>query len=163
MKKRSRETTDILTGAAVMAVIAIWFGWSYVTSINPPGDGYTVEAQYRNVDGITKGSEVRMAGVIVGAVTAIDYDPAASRAVLEMTIRDGVEIPTDSAAKIVSESMLGSKFIKIEPGGDEAAIKQGARFKFVQNSVVVEEVLQRLITEVEASRAAKKAKKKTTE
>lgn len=163
MKKRNRETIEIWTGTAAFAVIAIWFGWSYFASSGPPRDGYQITAQYRNVDGITRGSDVLMAGIPVGVVTGISYDGARSKAVMELTIRDHVKIPTDSAAKIVSESMLGSKYVKIEPGGNDAVFKPGDRFQFVQNSVVIEEVLRRLITEVEAGRAARKAKKKATE
>ncbi len=97
-----------------------------------------------------------MAGILIGKVSDVRYDGARNRAVLGLTIKDGVQIPTDSAAKIVSESMLGAKYIKVEPGGDEAVLKSGKRFRFVQNSVVVEEVLQRVINEVEQSRALRK-------
>ena len=155
MSKRKRETVEILTGAAALLVIAGGVAWTYGGSRGAT-DGYQVTALYRNVDGVSLGSEVRMSGIIIGKVSSLRYDGARNRAVLEMTIRDGIRIPTDSAAKVVSESMLGEKYIKIEPGGNEETLKPGKRFRFVQNSVVVEEVLQRVIIEVEQSRALKK-------
>jgi phospholipid/cholesterol/gamma-HCH transport system substrate-binding protein len=62
-----------------------------------------------------------------------------------MNIADNVKIPSDSSAKIVSEGLLGSKYIAISLGGDEENFKDGQEILFTQSSVNFEELLGKFI------------------
>lgn len=150
--RTASERTHILTGAAVVVVLAAAMVLSYAGDVGRARIGYDLYANFRNIDGLAVGAEVRLAGLIVGTVTAQEFVSAGQQARVTMTITRNYPIPTDSAAMIVSDSLLGSKFVKIEPGGDETSLEDGDEFLYVQNSVILEDVLDRLIREVEATR-----------
>lgn len=151
--RTASERTHILTGAAVVGVLAAAMVLSYAGDVGRARIGYDLYADFRNIDGLTVGAEVRLAGLIVGTVTAQEFVAAGQQARVTMTITGDYRVPTDSAAMIVSDSLLGSKFVKLEPGGDETYLEDGDEFLYVQNSVILEDVLDKLIREVEATRA----------
>lgn len=151
-----REVVEILTGAAALVVLALFIVLPYVGDVFGR-DGYAIAASFRNVDGLSHGSPVRLAGVPIGTVSRLTFNSRTRQAIVRMRIADKYKLPADSAALIVSDSMLGSKYVKIEPGGDEAMLADGDEIEFVQNSVILENVLRKLIREVEASRKVKAA------
>ena len=59
---------------------------------------------------------------------------------------DGIQIPDDSSASIVSSSLMGSKYIEIEPGGSEDMIPQGGEFSYTQDAMILEELLDRIVS-----------------
>lgn len=147
-----RRILEILTGAGTLIVLAALFVVSYASDEIAAAGGQHLIARFRNIDGLAVGSEVRLAGIPVGTVWSQRFDPATRQAVVTLRITHPVQIPVDSAAMIISESILGSKFLRIEPGGADEYFKDGGQFEFVQNSVSLADVLQTLINEVEAAR-----------
>jgi phospholipid/cholesterol/gamma-HCH transport system substrate-binding protein len=131
----THSTTEVIVGGAVLAA-ALAFGFYAVqsTGFTVRDSGYSLSASFRSIEGIGVGSDVRLAGVKVGTVTAIDLNPQTFRADTTVTIRDSIEIPDDSAIVIASEGLLGGNFVEISPGGspfnyapgDEIADTQGA-------------------------------------
>lgn len=152
-----RETREILTGAATLVVLAVIFVFSYASDRLAAASGYDLIARFRNIDGLGIGSDVRLAGIRVGSVNEQRFDASNRQAVVTLRINSGVEVPTDSAAMIISQGILGSKFMRIEPGGDEMYFQDGDEFEYVQNSVILEDVLEKLIREVEAARGKDKS------
>jgi phospholipid/cholesterol/gamma-HCH transport system substrate-binding protein len=115
--------------------------------------GLVVAARFGQVDGLAVGSPVFLAGVKVGAVSALALDPATLKPTVTMTLRRGTAIPVDSGALVVSDGVLGGKYVKIEPGSEAAIMKDGARFAVVQDAVVVEQLLDKIVAAAEARRA----------
>lgn len=131
----SHSTTEITVGAAVLALaigFAVYAG--QIAGVGGGGTGYPLTASFRSAEGVSLGTDVRLAGVKVGTVTGIDLDPQTFRAVTTFTVKDGVELPDDSAVVISSEGLLGGNFVEIMPGGspfnydagDEVLDTQGA-------------------------------------
>lgn len=144
---------NILVGAAVIGVITAYMIYGYLS--DRPGaaaGGYPLSAKFRSIDGIGEGSDVMLAGIPVGKVTHTDFDPATNNAMLTMTVRDGIDVPLDSVAMIVSDGIFGSKFVKIAPGGDLDMLEPGDQFEYVQDSVIFEELLEKVILAAEAKR-----------
>ena len=52
-----------------------------------------------------------------------------------MALDATVKLPEDSTAKIASESLLGGKFISLEPGGSETVIASGGEIEFTQDAI----------------------------
>ncbi|MCB1332508.1 MAG: outer membrane lipid asymmetry maintenance protein MlaD [Roseivivax sp.] len=132
----SQTTTEVLVGAGVLA-IAIAFGTYMAQSAGMSfgtTQGYPLTASFRSIEGITVGSDVRLAGVKVGTVSDIALNSETYRAETTVTIDQGVQIPDDSAIVISSEGLLGGNFVEISPGaspfffasGDEILDTQGA-------------------------------------
>ncbi|MDJ0947342.1 MAG: MlaD family protein [Alphaproteobacteria bacterium] len=153
----TRNTLEILTGGVALVVLVAVFAFSYTSDRLARTVGYDLIARFQRVDGLATGSMVRLAGIEVGEVKSQRFDPATRQAVVTFRINSGVQIPIDSAAMIISQGILGSKFVRIEPGGEETYLEDGDEFDFVQNSVILEDVLERLIKEVETTRENKQS------
>jgi hypothetical protein len=48
--------------------------------------------------------------------------------------------------------VLGGKFLRIEAGSETEALKPGERFQMVQDSVIVEQILYKIVQGAEARR-----------
>lgn len=147
------ETRHILVGAAVVVLMPllayVFFSGDARTE---SASGYELKGRFNQVDGVTIGTNVVLAGVPVGKVTRLDFDAEALQAILTFTIRDDIRIPDDSAAVIASDGMLGGKFVKLNIGGSEEMLAPGRSFDYVQDSVIVEALLEKVILWAESRR-----------
>lgn len=105
----------------VLVVIALGaLGWlsvksgsfgiaSATTSMRSLHSGFT------NVDGVKIGTPVKMAGVDIGEVTAIELRPNGT-AQVSFKVRKAVALPADVTSEITSSGIIGDKFIALVPG-----------------------------------------------
>jgi phospholipid/cholesterol/gamma-HCH transport system substrate-binding protein len=147
MSTRDNSITEVLVGAAVLAVATGFFFYAAgSTSRGPTGGTYDLSASFRSAEGIAVGSEVRLAGVRVGTVTGMALDPATFRAQTTFTLRDDVLLPDDSAIAIASEGLLGGSFVEIIPGGSPFTYAPGDMVTDTQSSVSLVTLLMRFVT-----------------
>jgi len=127
---------ETIVGLAVIVVAAAFLAYAYGASGKAFGkDQYKLGAIFGRIDGVTVGSEVRIAGVKVGAVASNSLDTRTYEANVELAIDKDILIPEDSVAKIVSDGLLGGAHIAIEPGGAEEMLKEGDKIVITQSSV----------------------------
>lgn len=127
---------ETVVGLIVIAVAAVFMTYAYGVSGKMVGrDQYRLGAVFGKVDGITIGSEVRIAGVKVGAVAANRLNTETYEADLQLVIDGNVLIPEDSIAKIQSDGILGSAHVAIEPGASEEMLREGDRITITRGSV----------------------------
>jgi len=114
--------------AALVLVVAAIFGG------NESDGHYTLVSNIKRTDGLTPKSRVLLSGVDVGYIEGMtlraDYTVD-----VEIKVKDGVKIPSDSATAIYSESLMGGKYLAILPGGSEEYMGDGAHFDYSQNSI----------------------------
>jgi ABC-type transport system involved in resistance to organic solvents, periplasmic component len=55
------------------------------------------------------------------------------------------EIPNDSDASIFTAGLLGGQYIGLSPGGSEQAFKDGDKVEFVQDAVVLENLISKYL------------------
>jgi phospholipid/cholesterol/gamma-HCH transport system substrate-binding protein len=146
---------EVVTGAAVLVVAAGFLGYAVAHSGRSVSAGYTLQARFDHIDGLALGSDVRIAGVKVGTVTSEQIDPKTFQAVVSLTVRDGIQLPKDSAAEITSESLLGGKYISLSPGGDETILKPGQTITITQSSISLEQLLGKFIFSATSLTSAK--------
>ena len=117
---------ETLVGAVVVAVAAVflWFALAVGGDAEASGDQYTVIARFNNVSGISRGSDVRIAGVKAGVVKSIEGDPERFEAVLTLALDKKWELPDDTDARISTDGLLGGSYIGLEPGGGFDVIPQ---------------------------------------
>ena len=137
----SRSLVETLLGAAVLAVAVGFIVFAYTRSGVATVSGYEVSAAFSRVDGIANGSDVRIGGIKVGTVSGRELEPETYRAVLRMSIDETVQLPTDSTAAVVSDGLLGGKFIDLQPGAEEALLADGGRISYTQSSLLLEELI----------------------
>lgn len=136
-----RSLTETLMGAVVLIVAISFATFAYQSSSIQTNDLYSLTARFDNVDGVGVGDDIRIGGIKVGVVQAMDLDPQTYMAVLTLGIRNDVPVPADSTAAIVSESLLGSKYIALDPGGDDMMLKDGESISITQSSVNLETLI----------------------
>src|SRR5215813_1890887 len=96
---------ETLIGAVVIAVAVLFFFFAYSSTGAGNVSGYQVSAKFNRVDGVSTGTDVRMSGIKIGTVSAMELDPKSFFAVLHMNIAQNIHIPEDSAVKITSEGL----------------------------------------------------------
>ena len=148
----SPENRNILVGSFIVIMGAVLLVISSRGGVGSTTDGYQLHAIYQNVDGVTVGTNVMLAGINVGKVTKLNYVAQGHRASITMRIRKGIELPVDSIALIISAGMLGGKYIKLEPGGETEVFETGDYFEYVQGAIIFEELLQRIVFDAETRR-----------
>ena len=131
----SENKTEVTTGALVLAVaIGFVLYVGQTTGISASKGGYQIRAAFRSAEGISTGTDVRLAGVTIDTVTGMALKPETYRAEVTFAILEGIEIPDDSTFAIESEGLLGGQYVEVVPGGsfdyladgDEASDTQGA-------------------------------------
>jgi phospholipid/cholesterol/gamma-HCH transport system substrate-binding protein len=136
---------ETVMGAVVLVVAAVFLFFAYSTSQSRSGSGYVVTAEFQRIDGIKEGSDVRISGIKVGSVVGQSLDPKTFLATLRMTIDPAFKLPDDSSAEIVSDGLLGSKYLSLTPGGSEKDIPVGGRIRHTQSSVSLEHLIGQMM------------------
>ncbi len=127
---------ETVVGVIVITVAAAFMVYAYGASGNAFGkDHYRLDAVFGRVDGVTIGSDVRIAGVKIGTVSANSLDLKTYEANVALAIDNGISIPEDSVAKIVSDGILGGAHIAIEPGAADEMLRAGDKITITQGSV----------------------------
>ncbi|MCB1400511.1 MAG: outer membrane lipid asymmetry maintenance protein MlaD [Rhodobacteraceae bacterium] len=142
----SENRTEVLTGAAVLAValgFLIWAGQG--AGLTRPAGEYELRASFRSVEGVTVGSDVRLAGVKVGTVTALDLNPQTFFADAKVALKKEVLLPTDSAILISSDGLLGGAFVEILPGGSPDNLSPGDEIEDTQGAVSVISLMMKFV------------------
>ncbi|MEQ9491934.1 MAG: outer membrane lipid asymmetry maintenance protein MlaD [Alphaproteobacteria bacterium] len=155
--KGSRLTADTLhplVGGLIVVLVALYMGYGYAVEKSANTDTYTISARFRTVDGVGVGTPVTLAGVRVGEVEGMEINPDDFAARLNLSIDKQYEIPIDSVAMIVSDGLVGGKYVKVAAGGELDMLEPGDEFEYVQDAVVMEKLLEKIIESAEARRAA---------
>jgi len=143
----STNPTEVAVGAAVLAAAVGFVLYAgQVTGFTVQSDGYPLSASFRSLEGISVGSDVRLAGVKIGTVTDIALNPQTFRADTEFLLKDGIDIPDDSAVVISSEGLLGGNFVEIIPGGSPFNFEPGSEIEDTQGSVSLISLLMKFVS-----------------
>jgi phospholipid/cholesterol/gamma-HCH transport system substrate-binding protein len=141
----NHNTIETVLGGVVLAIAGVFLVFALSTASFKQTSGYTVSANFSKADGIAPGMDVRLSGVKVGSVSAMNLDPQTYLAKISMTIQPEIKLPIDTVAKIASESILGGKYLTLEPGGEDAIIKDGGKIQYTQSAVNLEELIGKFI------------------
>lgn len=141
------SVAETVIGAVVLATAVGFVVYAGQTSgVQVGADSYPLTASFRSAEGVTVGTDVRLAGITIGSVTDLELDPASYQAKAVFTVQGDLEIPEDSDIKIASESLLGGSYVEITPGASEFMLKAGDEILNTQGSVSLLDLLVRFGT-----------------
>ena len=143
----ANSVAETVIGAVVLAAAVGFVVYAgQVRGLSLTNETIPLKASFRSADGINVGTDVRVAGITVGQVSALDLDPASFMANATFTVKKSLELPDDSDVKISSESLLGGNFVEITPGGSETMLAAGDEIVNTQGSVSLLNLLMKFGT-----------------
>jgi phospholipid/cholesterol/gamma-HCH transport system substrate-binding protein len=140
-----RNIVETIVGALVLVVAGVFVVYAFSKSDSAGPDGYELVARFGRIDGLKRGADVTLSGVKVGSVTGFSLDPKTYQAVVRLGIAPNVNLPADTHAKIVSESLLGGMVVVLEPGGDKTILKNGGVIEQTQDSIPLTELIAKFM------------------
>lgn len=149
------RTVEISVGAFVLAgALALTFLAVKVSGVNlsRSADSYVVKARFDDVAGLRPRAKVSMAGVTIGRVSRIEVDMDYGEAVvsLEISGKPG-NLSTDTGAQILTEGILGARYVSLLPGADEETLGDGDLIENTQGALVLENLIGDLVTRLGSS------------
>ena len=143
------RSIEILVGFFVaIGFVAMFFLSMEVSNLSNANsdEGYDVIANFENIGSLKVRAPVSMAGVNIGRVKAIDFDPDSFEAVVTMKIDAKYnQLPSDSNASILTAGLLGEQFVGLEPGGEEEVLVHGSQLEMTQSALVLEQIIGQLL------------------
>jgi phospholipid/cholesterol/gamma-HCH transport system substrate-binding protein len=137
--------TEIYTGLFIVFGL-FCFAWVALSlgGLRIFGDSrHVYYAEFQSTSGLKPGAIVEIAGVQVGNATALTLKD--NRARLVLRIERNVKIPVDSIASIRTRGLIGEKFVKITPGGDDELLQPGGEISETESVVDLEEMIGKFI------------------
>ncbi len=153
---RRHDPIELLAGVVLLVMLAGLITGAVVSNGREDQSGYRLTAQFGHIDGLDIGSDVRLAGVAIGQVVKETVNPTTYQAVVTMTIRRDIKLPTDTSVVVTSDSLLGGKYLAVSPGGAETTLQPGGRIEQTQGSISLEQLLSKFILSVTNAASAKK-------
>ena len=140
----NRTTIDLWVGLFVALGFAALVGLAMkvgnLTS-SAIGETYAVTANFENIGGLKARASVKSAGVVVGRVNAITFDPKTFEAVVTIVVDKRYSFPKDTFANIYTAGLLGEQYIGLEAGADEISLKNGDKITQTQDAIVLEKLI----------------------
>ena len=143
-----RTTIDLWVGIFVALGVAALLGLAMKVgnlTTSSIGETYMVTANYENIGGLKPRAPVKSAGVVVGRVADIKFDPASYEAVVSLNVDKRYKFPKDTFANIYTAGLLGEQYVGLEAGGDETALKNGDKITQTQDAVVLEKMISQFL------------------
>lgn len=136
---------ETIIGAIVLFVAGVFFAFGYQFSGRSKVPTINIKASFSRADGVVSGSDVRIGGVSVGNVSAMEINKDTFKACLTLEIDANIKLPADTSAEVVSESLMGGKYINLTPGNDSELLKNGGKIDITQSSISFESMLSKYI------------------
>src|SRR6516164_8855511 len=117
---RTRRERLVLGAGAVIVAAALVTGGVLVYQAGHKN--IQVTAYFTETIGVYPGSTVRVLGVPVGTVTAVQ--PQGTQVKVTMTVDSGVTVPADAKAVVVAASVVSDRYVQLTPaytGGPQLA------------------------------------------
>jgi phospholipid/cholesterol/gamma-HCH transport system substrate-binding protein len=132
----------VVIGFAALLFLALRVG--NVTTANF-ADTYQLTAKFDNIGGLKVRGPVKSAGVVVGRVSDIRFDPESYEALVTLTIDSRYRFPKDTFASILTAGLLGEQYVGLDAGGDEKMLQAGDVFIKTQSAVVLEKLISQFM------------------
>ena len=139
------STQDTLVGLFVASGVAVLFFLAMqVSNLSSfvDEDSYTIIARFENSGGLKPKSPVSAAGVKIGKVKSISFDPKTYESVVQMSIISKYNtLPDDTTASVFTSGLLGEQYVNLEPGGSDVFLKNNGKIEITQSAIILEKAI----------------------
>ena len=143
----ANNAAETAIGAVVLAAAAgFLFYAANTTGVTGNTSAYDLHANFRSVEGVSLGTDVRLAGVKIGSVTGLKLNPETFRADTTISVQNGIILPDDTAIMISSEGLLGGNFVELVPGGSEFNLEAGDELIDTQGAISLISLLMKFVS-----------------
>ncbi|MBI4516228.1 MAG: outer membrane lipid asymmetry maintenance protein MlaD [Deltaproteobacteria bacterium] len=108
------------------------------------GGGLVLYAAFDQTGGLKARAPVVISGVKVGQVDSIALDDN-FRARVKLDLNNGLQLPIDTSASIVTAGLLGDRYIALQLGGEEKYLEPGDEITITESAVILERLIGKLI------------------
>ena len=141
----NRNLLETILGAFVLIGAIAFFVYASQSADTGPVEGYSVTASFSDIGALREGNDVRIGGVKIGTVQAVELNADSYMANLVMSINPDIRLPDDTGARITSEGLMGGAYVALEPGGSEDYLSEGGRIAYTQAATNLEQLLGKFI------------------
>ena len=142
MKKSYFET---ILGCVILVIAIMWIGYVKHEVQTNKFQGYTLVAKFDKINGIQKGSDVRISGIKVGEVTSAVIDNNNYLAIVKFTVDKNIKLPSDTSIMVATNGFFGSKHLAVTPGGSDEFLSDGDEVIYTQGSINLESIIGKLL------------------
>lgn len=107
-------------------------------------EGYKVVAVFTDAGGMRAGSDVMMAGVVIGRVDDVAVNER-SNARLTLQINNGIPITDDAIASVRTKGIIGERYIRISQGGSPDLLQPGDEIEETEPAINIEDLVSKYI------------------
>lgn len=140
-----KKPVETIMGLVVLSVAILFLVFAYNVSDLQVVKGYNLTADFMKVGGLSTGSDVRINGIKVGTVTSQSLNNEDYTVKVTFSISSDVKLPKDSTVAIVSDGLMGDKFVKIEPGKSKDFLQNGDTFTKTKDFKTLEDMVGEII------------------
>jgi phospholipid/cholesterol/gamma-HCH transport system substrate-binding protein len=135
---------EVTVGTFVVLGIAaiVWFAVQAGAGAAIGRSTYEVNARFTNIGGLKTGSQVLIAGVLVGHVDKIDLDSQYA-AIVHLNVNQDMRLPSDTIASIKTSGLIGDKYVALAPGADSKNLPPGGTITDTESAVDLESIISR--------------------
>ncbi len=106
---------------------------------------YALDARFKSAAGLKTGSQVEIAGVQVGQVGAIQFDPKRQMALVQLKIQKNIVLTDDVIASVKTSGLIGDRYIKLTPGGSDVVLKPGDQITDTESAIDFEDLISKYV------------------
>lgn len=125
--QNAHDWFDILLAASMVVLAVAFLGYLQLRTGTGRLGSYELTGRIADAAGLDVGSDVRIGGVKVGSISALELDQKRHLAVVHMALRDDLTIPADSRLTVTAP-VVGSLYLTILPGHAKSALPEGGSF-----------------------------------
>ena len=130
----------VLVGLAALAYLSLQVGGLELGT----GNRIVLRATFDDIGGLSVRAPVRIAGVKIGQVSAIDLDEDL-RAEVSVEVDPEYGLSIDSSAAIRTAGLLGDQFISVELGAEDEVLQDGEEFVYTESALSIDKLVGRLV------------------
>ncbi|EGA67086.1 outer membrane lipid asymmetry maintenance protein MlaD [Vibrio brasiliensis] len=140
--------------AGICAILVMIFQVADVKGLGS-NDTYTLNAEFDNIGSLKVRSPVKVGGVVVGRVSAINLNSESLLPVVTMAINSTYnQFPETSSVKILTSGLIGEQYIGLTPGfvfDDEQMLVEGDYIEDTKSALVLEDLIGQVLYSVGGS------------